>query len=64
MNVYKIAKELSRQKQNVRYILRKYPNLSPNELTMVLYLSWYLNAKRNGRKAEYYFTWMFEDMRF
>lgn len=62
MSIYKIAKSLSYQKQNIRYVTREYPSLSYKKAMMVLHLSWYLYEKRNGRNATHYLSWILQDI--
>lgn len=62
MSIYKMAKHLSYHKQNIRYVSSVYPSLTPNKTIIVLYLSWYLYEKRNGRKSVHYLSWLFQDI--
>lgn len=62
MSIYKTAKNLSYQKQNIAYIYRQYPFLSHKKCIIVLNLSWYLYEKRKGRNATHYLSWIFEDI--
>lgn len=62
MSIYKMAKNLSYQKQNILYVIRESPSLSYKKSKIVLYLSWYLYEKRNGRNAIHYLSWIFQDI--